>query len=71
MLTRLEVVSDIFFASLLCKGDEAVQNLMFDLYTKRGEGQQKEKKKEKKDRAQDEMKIERRKFQNLKKLFGT
>jgi hypothetical protein len=62
MLTRLEAILDIFFSSLFCKGDEAVQNLMFDLYTKRGEGEQKEKKKEKKDRAQDEMKIERKKF---------
>jgi hypothetical protein len=62
MLTRLEAVLDIFFSSLFCKGDEAVQHLMFDLYTKRGEGEQKEKKKEKKDRAQDEMKIERKKF---------
>ncbi len=63
MLIRLEAVLDIFFSSLFCKGDEAVQNLMFDLYTKRGEGEHKERKKEKKGkRAQDEMKIERRKF---------
>jgi hypothetical protein len=56
MLTRLEVVLDIFFSSLFCKGDKAVQNLMFDLYTKRGEGEQKEKKKEKKDTVERKMK---------------